>query len=88
MSNLLREYIELMLEAMPVGQSSLMASKILGYAAEWATWEACSGKDGFKFATQEDKNRHERAEMQRRIEGFGGRLRVVVVPVEQPRNYF
>ena len=55
MSNLLREYIELMLEAMPVGQSSLMASKILGYAAEWATWEACSGKDGFKFATQEDR---------------------------------
>lgn len=55
MNSLLKEYIGLMLEAMPVGQSSLMASKILGYAAEWATWEACGGRGGFKFATQEDR---------------------------------
>ena len=55
MNSLLIEYIELILEASEAGQSSLLASKILGYAAEWATWEACSGKSGFKFATLRDR---------------------------------
>lgn len=55
MSELLKEYLKLVIEAAPGGQSSLTASKIIGYAAEWATWEGCGGKSGFKFATQEDR---------------------------------
>jgi hypothetical protein len=53
---LLREYMRLVLsEAPSLGQSSLSASKILGYAAEWATFEGCGGGDGFTFAIEEDR---------------------------------
>jgi hypothetical protein len=56
MSKLLREYMKLILtEAPALGQSSLTASKILGYAAEWATWESCGGSSGFIRATKEDR---------------------------------
>lgn len=52
--SLLKEYISVLFENLP-NQSSLSSSKILGYAAEWATWEACGGRGGFKFATEEDR---------------------------------
>jgi len=53
MRNLLQEYIELMLET--VGQSSLLASKILGYAAEWATWQAFGGKSGLDLSKKDNR---------------------------------
>lgn len=63
MSNLLREYIKSILltqqlyEAKPAKgpaiapdrtQLWLLANKQLGYAAEWALWQACGGKGSFK----------------------------------------
>jgi len=56
MKELLKEYLKLIIEdSVSLGQSSLTASKIVGYAAEWATWEACGGGNGFEEASKRDK---------------------------------
>lgn len=36
-------------------QSELTSSKNLGYAAEWATWEGCSGEPGLDFAKKDKR---------------------------------
>lgn len=48
----LREVIQAVL--LEVTQSDLNSNKILGYAAEWATWEALTGTSGFEIAVEED----------------------------------
>jgi len=59
MSELLNEYVKTViseLSKVPVtGQSSLLSDKNLGYAAEWATWEAVGGSNGFAGAINDKR---------------------------------
>lgn len=53
MSDVLREYVRILTEA--VGQSSLLSNKILGFAAEWATWEAFGGSSGLSLSKKDNR---------------------------------
>jgi hypothetical protein len=51
MSELLKEYITLIVE----GQSDLLSNKTLGFAAEWATWEAWGGRNGLLASKKDNR---------------------------------